>query len=454
MPFLAKGKRMNGIKRSKFLSKNDNNSNVTKKRPKNEEVTSSEDEEVTKDDENDAISSSEDENETAQEKKLRLAKLYLQEIEKEEKARLEQEEIEPDVISKRLRQDYLKESGKLRLSVADKYKGVDYSGVKILRCRQQRNSLTCFCLSSDDKYVFVGSKDGIVVKYSLRDGAKVGLIPFTRRNEGEVVGHSSEILSLAISTDSKFLTVGDKSGNIQIWDPATFKHVKTLMGHKSWVTGLAFKKETHTLYSCSKDKTVKVWNLDEMSYVESLFGHQDMVASIDTLYRDRVVTSGGHDLRVWKITEETQLIYNGHTGNIDNVRLINEENFITGGDDGQICVWSILRKKPLQCIERAHGENEGNHQANWITAVCGLMNTDLFASGSKDGFVRMWKLDNGFKSNKEILKVKVEGFVNSIAFTSDGQYLLVAVSREYRFGRWDCVKDAKNCVLVIPFLLE
>lgn len=97
-----------------------------------------------------------------------------------------------------------------------------------------------------------------------------------------------------------------------------------------------FKKETHTLYSCSKDKLVRVWSLDEMAYVETLFGHQDSITSIDALMRERTVTSGGRDatLRLWKIAEESQLVFNGHNGSIDNVRFINEDNFVSGGDDG------------------------------------------------------------------------------------------------------------------------
>lgn len=73
-----------------------------------------------------------------------------------------------------------------------------------------------------------------------------------------------------------------------------------------------------------------------MVYVETLYGHQDGITAIDALTRERAVTSGGLDssIRIWKIPEESQLIYNGHSGSIDVVRLINEENFISGGDDG------------------------------------------------------------------------------------------------------------------------
>lgn len=72
-----------------------------------------------------------------------------------------------------------------------------------------------------------------------------------------------------------------------------------------------------------------------MSYLETLFGHQDSVTAIHALARERAITAGGTDtsLRIWKIAEESQLIFNG-TGSVDCVQLINEETFVSGGDSG------------------------------------------------------------------------------------------------------------------------
>lgn len=46
----------------------------------------------------------------------------------------------------------------------------------------------------------------------------------------------------------------------------------------------------------------------------SSFGHQDAVAALDALSRECCVTAGGRDgtVRVWKIPEESQLVFYGH----------------------------------------------------------------------------------------------------------------------------------------------
>lgn len=130
--------------------------------------------------------------------------------------------------------------------------------------------------------------------------------------------------------------------------------------------------------------------------------------------------------------------------------MLNDENFISGGDDGQICVWSILRKKPICIINNSHGTNVINKQPNWVTSVTCLMNTDLIASGSNEGVIKLWKMDNNFKTLTLLFEVLMEGFVNSMSFTSDGSKLIVATSKEHRMGRWTTVPLAKNCIMVLP----
>lgn len=107
------------------------------------------------------------------------------------------------------------------------------------------------------------------------------------------------------------------------------------------------------------------------------------ITSIDALSRERAITSGGFDnsIRVWKIVEESQLIFND-TGNfIEAVKLINEEYFLSAGD-GNLCLWGSMKKKPLCTVLNAHGNDDKNGESRWITSIATLINTDLVASGN------------------------------------------------------------------------
>ncbi|KAK9883301.1 hypothetical protein WA026_001482 [Henosepilachna vigintioctopunctata] len=453
MSFFIRGKNKVNVNNKRTKNKTFEHNKKKKKieETKDEEITSSEDEGITLETEK-QFSDSEDENETAQDKKLRLAKIYLQELERLEKEKLcNEDEVDKSLISKRLKDDYLKETGKFKSFIADQYSDDKLEGFDVIKCREQTGTVTCICVSSDNKYLFSGSKDGIIVKWNIETKRKEGVLPFVKHQTPEnVTGHNSKIMSIAISTDDLYLAIGEESSNIQIWNPSTLKHIKTFKGHSKSITGVGFKKNSHILYSCSADRSVKVWNLGEMMYVETLFGHQDNITSLDALYKDRVITSGSRDgtLRIWKITEESQLVYNGHSGSIDIVKLINEECFISGGEDGQICLWSCMKKKPVFVIKDAHGIDPTNGQANWICSIATLTNTDLFATGSCNGFVKLWKLGENFRSAQFLFEIPVVGFINSLVFTLDGTKLIASCGRDHRLGRWRTIKEVKNNIKI------
>lgn len=165
------------------------------------------------------------------------------------------------------------------------------------------------------------------------------------------------------------------------------------------------------------------------------------------------MTSGGVDgsLRIWKIVEESQLVFNGHHGSIDCVRFVNEETFLSCGDDGSLCTWSASKKKPIGERKLAHGRSLTG-VANWISAIACLVNTDLIASGSCDGFIRVWKLEKSYREIKLNFEIPVNGFVNTLQFANDGSFLIAGIGQEHRLGRWWRNKEAKNVILIIPLV--
>lgn len=382
--------------------------------------------------------------ETAEQKKLRLAKKYLEEIEKEEAKRAELKELD-DAVRKRLQKDYLDQKGKLHVDVADRISASATFDVRLIRAKEHRLPLTCVCISNDGQFVFSGSKCGSVIKWGVKEKKKLGCL--TYKTHPNLLKHT--VTSIAITTDAKYLATSDESPHIHIWDPNTLKHVHTFKGHKDNVTGLVFRKNTHDLYSASNDRSVKIWSLDEMAYVETLFGHQSAITSIDALTKERAVTAGGRDssVRIWKIVEESQLIFNGPTGSLDEVKLLDEDHFVSGSDNGSLCVWSVLKKKPLCSVPEAHGSENG--VPRWITSLATILNSDVFASGSYDNSIRLWKICEGYHKIEPLLAIEVHGFVNGMQFTSDSMQLYAAVGQEHKAGRWFRTGSAKNGLLVV-----
>ncbi|XP_047126255.1 U3 small nucleolar RNA-interacting protein 2 isoform X1 [Hydra vulgaris] len=431
-------------------------SNATKlKKSTNKEIESDSDESIVSKDDN-IPDIAETNTETAQEKRLRIAKEYIQKLEIEEQEKQLDQEIDKDAIAHRLQQDVLEDVGHLQKFLADKLKP-DIENIKKL-CGHKL-SITSVVISNDNKYLFSASKDGTIIKWNVVTYKKVAKISGSSKQSDKKC-HSGQVLCLALTTDFTFLASGGHDMVIHIWNPETLDWIHTFKGHRKQISALAFRHKQHQLFSASDDKTIKVWSLDEMAYVETLFGHEDTVLGIDSLFRDCAVSCGGRDrsIRLWKIPEESQLVFQSNMpASFDCVTMLNEEYFLAGSDDGSLSIFYTRKKKPITLRTNSHKITELSGSVSkdsWITSVACVPFSDIVASGSCDGCIKLWRCDKSFRSLMLVHSIKMPGFINSLKFSSDFKYLIAGVGQEHRLGRWRKINEAKNLVCVIPLIMH
>lgn len=331
---------------------------------------------------------------------------------------------------------------------------------------------------------------------------------------------------MAASSSGKFVATGGADKRLIIWSADDLTPLRIFTQHRDAVTSLSFRRNTNQLYSSSKDRTIKTWGLDELAYVETLFGHQDEVVDVTALAQERCISVGARDrtARLWKVVEETQLVFRGGgrntggeknlnprisakdtapastrnfaEGSIDRVALIDEETFITGSDNGSLCLWTLHKKKPLFTVPLAHGLDPplspeeasaekhpdpdvvAEPQPRWITALATVPYSDLILSGSWDGWVRVWRVSPDKKRVErvgilgkpelgeadgpieeknvregDVTEQAVRGVINDIEVFErgekgkDGLCVVVATGTEHRFGRWKTVKGKNGAVV-------
>jgi ribosomal RNA-processing protein 9 len=61
-------------------------------------------------------------------------------------------------------------------------------------------------------------------------------------------------------------------------------------------------------------------------------------------------------------------------------------------------VWSTSKKKPVCVVKDAHGMNDEGTAARWLVSVAALPYSDLIASGSSDGKLKLWKVGENYKT--------------------------------------------------------
>ena len=370
--------------------------------------------------EEDGEASSGNEDETADERRLRLAQRYLDNIREEvtesgDPYAFDAADVDRDLIAERLREDVKEGKGKLHRFVAGEG-GYAFGEAERTFFEADQRGVTGVAVILP--YVFTVARNGSICKWELafpspspsptttpiqeedRAERRSNITPRKRPKllqrfrppphpKSSYAGHTGPILCIASSSSGRFLATGGADKRLVIWDPTTLRPLKHFTHHRDAVLAVSFRRGTHTLYSASKDRTCKVWSLDSMGYVQTLFGHQDEVSGIAGCADEKFVSVGARDrtARLFKVVEEQQLVFRGgggggsknkrkdsangdaeadeeedttryEEGSIDRVALIDEETFITGSDNGSISLWSVLRKKPVFTVPLAHGTDE------------------------------------------------------------------------------------------------
>ena len=493
-------------------------------------------------------------------RRLKLAERYLDNVRKDVAAEADvegfhAEDVERDLISRRLKEDVAENKARIYRKIADEL-DCARAGKTFFGVDGEATSGVAVC----PPYVYtVTAKDKTLIKWELqphqwggeaaaldKDGrekhqrTRPKQLLYTRGNKKKKKGdssphHTAAILCVAASADGQFVATGGHDKKLILWDATNLKPIKVFHQHRDAVTALAFRGRTNQLFSASKDRTIKIWSMNEHAYVETLFGHQDHVLDVAAVggAEERCVSVGARDrsARLWKVVDESQLVFRGGSGggeklqkqmkknkaegvgqevsetpvylegSLDRVIQVDSHLFVTGSDNGSLSLYGLHKKKALHILPFAHGldpplpveesfaeaDLSGKQTAaqatpRWITALACIPFSDMFVSGSWDGYVRAWKISDDQKriesagvlgQVKEIANgtfqaaglrgigaedpTRIKGIINDLAVFERGQRgsqgacVVAAVGTHPRNGRWLEIKGKNGAfVFEIP----
>jgi WD40 repeat protein len=244
---------------------------------------------------------------------------------------------------------------------------------------------------------------------------------------GELLGEplswdSGEVTSLAVTPDGTKIVSGGSDKTIRVWDLATGAPVgEPLAGHTSWVTSVAVTPDGTRIVSGSHDNTVRVWDLVTGAPVgQPLTGHTSSMNSVTVTPDGTKIVSGSSDttIRVWDLATGAPVgePLTGHSGWVMSLAVTPDGTKIVsgGGSDGTIRVWDLATGAPV-------GEPLTGHSA-WVMCLAVTPDGTKIVSGGSDGIIWVWDLVTGTRVGEPLIGHNL--MVQSLAVTPDGSRIV------------------------------
>lgn len=270
---------------------------------------------------------------------------------------------------------------------------------------------------------------------------------------------------LALSPDGKTFAVGDGEGRIRLWDVTTGKQIGAFGAKMGPVQALAFSPDAKVLAAGDSLRvaaaqgeegvsTVRLWDAATGRQLRELKGHTGRVTTLAFSRDGRSLVSAGNDatLRFWDpaggkqvrkiqvpddtILEEDPDQHKGiDYGGIRRVAFSPDGRLLaSGSNDGFVRIWDARSGKELHAL-RGHGREVGS--------VVFSPDGKVLASGGFDHIIHLWDVSSGKQLQP---RQGHDGPVHNLAVSPDGR-IAASVCHDHTIRLWDLATQQQRHIL-------
>ena len=284
--------------------------------------------------------------------------------------------------------------------------------------------------------LLAASKSGKVLVWCLKTNQRL-----------EVLEHESEIASMKLSPQDKYLAVAEKKGKVTLWELPRFtktcevntkfqvssiepqtdlvfvagKALKAIDTSGRELANLELEDPVTSLCNCEEylaggttNGKIKFWNKQSLHQEFELEAHRSEVSCLEKTESFLVSSGNDSSVKLWNLkSKKCQTVIRGHSGPVSCLAVTEDQKYIiSGSKDKGIKFWDLATERH---------ELEVLSQEGTLTGVCVTKDFNFLVSCSEES-IRVWHLSNipGDHFYKES-----QTAVKQLAFTPDNQHLVV-----------------------------
>ena len=269
--------------------------------------------------------------------------------------------------------------------------------------------VSCIAITTDCKTIISGSNDKNV-KLWHATGTEHACNKTAPSDH--IIHHATQPECVAITTNGRWGLSGSKNDSLKLWDISTAKCVKS---RAASVACIAVFHKSNQVVTGSHSGDIAMWNCDSLDTQRTIRSHQAGVVSLQVSLDDSVIISASNDKTVGHFHVFSGKVDHliGHSDAVLCIAFMHGEiKAISGSKDKTVRMWNLL----TNCCERTFT----GHTAA-VGCLAATSDHKIIASGSGDFTLRIWSTDSG-----ECLH-KLEGHHDSIkclGITDDNRFVI------------------------------
>lgn len=217
---------------------------------------------------------------------------------------------------------------------------------------------------------------------------EVRLVDWERGSVTSSFGRAGDVIqAIQYQPGGRLIATGNTDGTIRWFEIESGKQLKSVAGHADSVNAIAWSSDGKRIASASRDKTAKVFDVENGELLASYSGHGEPVTGICFNEGDKELTSVGSDKKVhrWQIEEAKRLAAVAVPDRV--TRLVqNGPNAWLGLTDRSLRQVQLVDSKLVKQLDG---------HSDWVTSIGIHLDSKRMASGSLNGEIRIWNLEDG-----------------------------------------------------------